>query len=161
LLVKASFPKYTWRTGGPSLGTCSSHPLPIYFPVLEVLRNAELSCVIIWFNPMGYDKFAGEASTTFFIKPCNGRRDGVDSEFSNALVNRKRKFTVHNRRPKRLIVVELVFAKAGVKTPNNIVVVLVDDENSSAEDDKVEVEHCHRWVEVGFLKNQIEDALAL
>src|SRR6516164_507108 len=110
--------------------------------------NSEFSGVVIWLNSVGDYEFAGEASSTFFIKPCNGRRNILDPELSHALINRKREFPVQYRRPKRLIVVEIVFTQAGVKTPNNIVVVLVDDENAGAEDNQVEVQHRHCRVEV-------------
>jgi hypothetical protein len=44
-----------------------AHPLPVYFSIFKVIRNAEFSGIVIGFDPVGYDEFAGEGCSTFFI----------------------------------------------------------------------------------------------
>src|SRR5215472_482808 len=141
--MKSALAQDAGRRTSSTLWRSGAHPLPVDFPIFKVFGDAELPSIVIWFNPMRYDKFAGEASTTFFIKSCNGRRYSIDPELADCLIDSECKLPIQNRRPKRLIVVEIEFAKAGVKTPNNIFIVLVDDHGGGAEDHEVEVEDCH------------------
>ena len=83
------------------------------------------------------------------------------TELFDTCVDGHCELSIENNRTVFAIDVDVVFAGAGVDAVDDVVEVLIDEEDRSAEDHEVEVELGDGVVEVGFGEDKVEQAFAL
>jgi hypothetical protein len=130
------------------LGRSRSSPFPIAFSISETLVNAIFAPVLVWFDHVRDNEFAGEGG--FAPSPEGGGSGGkvLYAEFISGLRDGVCELAGEDIGVQVAVVVDVVFTEARVDTADDVVEVFVDEHRGCAEDDEVEVEDGEGVVEV-------------
>src|SRR4029453_17041076 len=128
-------------------------PFPIDFSELELPRDIELLWIDIRLYCMGYNDFSGQASFLLVVQSADLIATVLVSELVDNLRNCQGELSEEPQRPHLSVVINIVFAKAGVVTMDNVFVILINQHYSRAKDNQIKVCYRNRIIKVRFLKD--------